>query len=634
MMENKRALVVDDERLVLKIISDILTKEGYQVTTAFNCDKALDLLKENFFHVVLTDIRMPEKNGIDLLEGIRMLNPDLPVILMTGFASLETAMKAMQFGAFDYLTKPLDYNKLKSIIKRATEGYELMQENRRLLRELRELNANLELKVRERNRELENILASTHESIVTLDKDLVIKSANPKTISIFGKDCIGQKITDLIDTIDFGSIVPDLLTVSSYIAKREVKYGDRFLEITLSPLLDFETSEIFGAIAVTEDITEKKKLEAQLVQSAKMSAVGQLAAGIAHEFNNILSGIIGYTSFAMTRENLEQIKGDLKIVEKASARAIEIVKKLLSFSRQREEKFEYASIKEAIEDALVLIEHSFEIKGIKIVRQYGEVPLFRMNVGEIQQVILNMAINSKQAMPDGGVITIITKLEGERVRIDFSDTGIGIAKEDLSRIFDPFFTTKERHDGGSTSGTGLGLSVIYAIVKRHGGQIEVTSEVGRGTTFTVWLPNAQSPSSLAKEESPNRESEDNVLQIKRKGNILIVDDEEFICAILKECLSIIDHSVFTANTGDEAIELIRKNHFDIIFLDLTMPGRNGFDVLREIKTLDPSSVVVVLSGRAEEDVSDKVIAEGAFSFMPKPFTVSQVYATVAQILGT
>ncbi|MER3446886.1 MAG: hypothetical protein C4291_08620 [Candidatus Dadabacteria bacterium] len=629
MMENKRALVVDDERLILKIISDILTKEGYQVTTAFNCNRALDLLKENLFHVVLTDIRMPEKNGIDLLEGIRALNPDLPVIMMTGFASLGTAMKAMQLGAFDYLTKPLDYNKLKSIIKRATEGYELMQENRRLLKELRELNKSLELKVRERNRELENILASTHESIVTLDRDLVIKSANPKTISIFGEDCIGQKITELIDVVDFSSILPDLLTVPSYVAKREVKYGDRFLEITLSPLLDFETGEIFGVIGVTDDITEKKKLEVQLVQSAKMSAVGQLAAGIAHEFNNILSGIMGYTSFAMTRESLEQIKGDLRIVEKASARAIEIVKKLLSFSRQRGEKFECASINETIEDALTLIEHSFELRGIKIVRQYGDVPPFRMNVGEIQQVILNMAINSKQAMPQGGVITITTELEGEYVKIDFSDTGIGIAKEDLSRIFDPFFTTKE---GGSASGTGLGLSVIYAIIKRHDGQIEVGSEVGQGTTFTVRLPNVQPPSNSVKGSASDKEVNRSVLQTKRNAKILIVDDEEFICAILKECLSSIVHSVFTASTGNEAIELIKGNHFDIIFLDLTMPGKSGFDVLREIKTIDPSSIVVVLSGRAEEDVSDKVMAEGAFSFMPKPFTVSQVYTTVEQIL--
>jgi len=628
-MENKRALVVDDERLILKIISDILTKEGYQVTTAFNCNRALDLLKENLFHVVLTDIRMPEKNGIDLLEGIRALNPDLPVIMMTGFASLGTAMKAMQLGAFDYLTKPLDYNKLKSIIKRATEGYELMQENRRLLKELRELNKSLELKVRERNRELENILASTHESIVTLDRDLVIKSANPKTISIFGEDCIGQKITELIDVVDFSSILPDLLTVPSYVAKREVKYGDRFLEITLSPLLDFETGEIFGVIGVTDDITEKKKLEVQLVQSAKMSAVGQLAAGIAHEFNNILSGIMGYTSFAMTRESLEQIKGDLRIVEKASARAIEIVKKLLSFSRQRGEKFECASINETIEDALTLIEHSFELRGIKIVRQYGDVPPFRMNVGEIQQVILNMAINSKQAMPQGGVITITTELEGEYVKIDFSDTGIGIAKEDLSRIFDPFFTTKE---GGSASGTGLGLSVIYAIIKRHDGQIEVGSEVGQGTTFTVRLPNVQPPSNSVKGSASDKEVNRSVLQTKRNAKILIVDDEEFICAILKECLSSIVHSVFTASTGNEAIELIKGNHFDIIFLDLTMPGKSGFDVLREIKTIDPSSIVVVLSGRAEEDVSDKVMAEGAFSFMPKPFTVSQVYTTVEQIL--
>ena len=262
MIVNKRALVVDDEHLTLEIISDILAKESYEVKTAFNCDNALELIEGDSFHVVLTDIRMPEKDGIDLLEKIRLFNPDMPVILMTGFASLETAMKAVQYGAFDYLTKPLDYDKLKSIIKHAIERYELLRENRRLLKELQELNASLELKVRERNRDLENILNSTHESIITTDKECVIRSANPKTKNMFGKDCIGWKLSELIEGIDFSSVVPRILTDPSCSAKHEVKYGDKFLEVTLSPLLDFEIGNIFGVVAVVENVTEKKKLEA------------------------------------------------------------------------------------------------------------------------------------------------------------------------------------------------------------------------------------------------------------------------------------------------------------------------------------------------------------------------------------
>lgn len=635
MMENKGVLVVDDEHLILRIISDILTKEGYEVKATSNCDKALQILKESSLSVILTDIRMPEKSGIDLLEKIRTFNPDIPVILMTGFATIETAIKGVQLGAFDYLTKPLDYNKLKGVIKHAVERYDLLRENRRLLKELQELNANLELKVKERTRYLENILTSTHESIITMDKDLVIKGANPKTVEIFGETHVGQKINDFIEGISFNSIVPSMLANPSYVTKHEVKYGGKFLEITLSPLLDFETTKIFGLIAVTEDISEKKKLEMQLIQSAKMSAVGQLASGIAHEFNNILSGIMGYTSFAASRTDIEEIKKDLKIVEKASGRAADIVKKLLSFSKQKEETFQLAQMEEVIEDTLVLIEHAFRSEGIKILRHYGKVPPVRMDTVEIQQVILNMAINSKHAMPEGGMIAISTALDNGYIKVDFSDTGVGILKENLPRIFEPFFTTKGSRSGSSMPGTGLGLSVIYAIVERHGGRIDVDSEIGRGTAFTIRLPNIQRLSNQTRRSySPPREENSNVLQAKRKGNILIVDDEEIICMLLKECLSSIGHNVTTASSGEAAIELAERNHFDIIFLDLTMPGKSGFDVLREVKILDQDSVVVVLSGKVEEDGPSKAIVEGAFSFMPKPFSVSQVYSTVAQILGT
>lgn len=630
-MESKRALVVDDERLTLKIISDILAKEDYEVKTALNCEKALELLQQNEFDVILTDIRMPGRNGLDLLQRIRTYNPDMPVIIMTGFASLETAMKAVQQGAFDYLTKPLEYNKLKSIMKNAAESYELLRENKRLLKKLKEVNAGLELKVRERNRDLENILNSTYESIITTDKELIIKGANPKARYMFGEDCFGRKLSELVQGINFDAIIPRILNDPSYTTKHELRHGNKFLEITISPLVDFQTDELFGTIAVAEDVTEKKKLEAQLIQSTKMSAVGQLAAGVAHEFNNILTGIIGYTSIAMTRENIEQIRMDLKIVEKASSRAVEIVNKLFSFSKQKEEKFQLALIEEVIEDTLVLIERTFQLDGIRILRHYGKIPSIAMNMGEIQQVILNMAINSSHAMPEGGVIGISTELKDDYVKIDFSDTGIGISKENMSRIFEPFFTTKGKI--GSNSGTGLGLSVVYAIIERHGGRIDLSSEVGKGTTFTIWLPSIQGISNVVKVNSQKRNDDDKVLRTKRKGSILVVDDEEFVCDIIKESLSSIGHNIVAASSGEAAIELLENNHFDIVFLDLGLPGKSGFDVLKEMKVVTPSSLVVIISGRAEEELRDVIADECVFSFIPKPFTVNQIRNTVASMLG-
>ncbi len=505
--DQKRVLVVDDEQLILKIISDILTKEGYDVLVANNCEKAAELLKTTRFDVVLSDIKMPIKSGIDLLEEIKNKDPNIPVILMTGFASLETAVEAVQNGAFDYLIKPLDYGKLKSVIEHAADRYELYKENTRLLKDLKELNTNLEKKVRERNREIENTLHSTIESIITTDRDLVIVSSNPKTAEIFGKECKGEKLSWLFQGINFDTIIPKILSDTSYSTKHEIRYEDKFLEVSLSPLRDFESGEIFGVIATTEDITEKKKLEAQLIHSAKMSGVGQLAAGVAHEFNNILSGNNRLHEPRPYEERPRKHKERPPHIEKASDRAVEIVNKLLSFSRQKGEKFQVSQIENVIDDALGLVEHTFDTEGIRILRSYENVPPIRLNLGELQQVFLNLAINSKHAMPGGGAIAISTKLADDFVRIDFSDTGGGIPPENLSRIFEPFFTTKAGE--GPKAGTGLGLSVIYAIIERHGGKIEVSSEVNKGTTFTISLPNVQSAPKAAEqpESAPGKNPE-------------------------------------------------------------------------------------------------------------------------------
>ncbi len=628
----KRVLVVDDEQLILKIISDILTKEGYDVLVANNCEKAADLLKTTSFDVVLSDIKMPLKSGIDLLEEIKNKDPNIPVILMTGFASLETAVEAVQNGAFDYLIKPLDYGKLKSVIEHAADRYELYRENTRLLRDLKELNTNLEKKVRERNRELENTLNSTIESIITTDRDLVIVSSNPKTAEIFGKECRGEKLSWLFQGINFDTIIPKILSDTSYSTKHEIRYEGKFLEVSLSPLRDFESGEIFGVIATTEDITEKKKLEAQLIHSAKMSGVGQLAAGVAHEFNNILSGIIGYTSLALTRGDIDSIKKDLRIIERASDRAVEIVNKLLSFSRQKGEKFKVSQIENVIDDALGLVEHTFETEGIRILRSYENVPPIRLNLGELQQVFLNLAINSKHAMPGGGAIAISTKLVDDFIRIDFSDTGVGIPPENLSRIFEPFFTTKT--GDGPKAGTGLGLSVIYAIIERHGGRIEVSSEPNKGTTFTIFLPNVQSVARTPEPDTPQRQNPSGkVIELRRKGNVLIVDDEEFIRDIVKECLTSTGHNVITAESGEEALDLMKQNHFDIMFLDFSMPSKDGLELLREIRAIDRNANVVIISARPEEQLPGELSDEGSYNIIKKPFSVDQIQNAVSRVLG-
>jgi len=636
-MNKKKILIVDDELLILRIISDILSKEGYEVKTAINYFNASQLLDGEKFDVVITDIRMPEKSGIDLLTHVREINSDIPVILMTGFATLETAVEAVKQGAFDYLTKPLDFNKLKRIVSQSIERFSLLSSNKKLVRELQEVNSNLEIKVSERTRELLNILHSANESIVTTDNELIIKTVNPKTIEIYEKDCVGKKLDELIGGINFETIIPKILKNSSYITKHEVKYGEKHLEISLSQLVDFDTKESFGVIVITDDITEKKKLEIQLLQSAKMSAVGQLAAGVAHEFNNVLSGIVGYTSLAMSRNDVEKIREDLNVVEKASNRAIEVVRKLLAFSRQKDEKYILSNIDELIDDSLSLVNNTLSKEGVKIIKHFGKTPPVKVNQNEIQQVVLNMVINAKHAIDENlelsyedKVIGVTTEAVDGFVKMDISDTGIGIPRENIPKIFEPFFTTKDRNS--KEPGTGLGLPITYAIIERHGGSIDVDSEIGKGTTFTIWIPFDQP---FANGNVPQIMDVDKIEQIEstRKANILVVDDELYIGDLIRDSLKDQGHNVTVLNNGEEAIEKFKEHHFDIAFVDYMLPGCSGLEVIKRIRGHNPHTSLILITGSVNSSVAESAMAEGATSFLQKPFTFDQIRNVVSTAIG-
>jgi len=636
-MNKKKILIVDDELLILRIISDILSKEGYEVKTAINYFNASQLLDGEKFDVVITDIRMPEKSGIDLLTHVREINSDIPVILMTGFATLETAVEAVKQGAHDYLTKPLDFNKLKRIVSQSIERFSLLSSNKKLVRELQEVNSNLEIKVSERTRELLNILHSANESIVTTDNELIIKTVNPKTIEIYEKDCVGKKLDELIGGINFETIIPKILRNSSYITKHEVKYGEKHLEISLSQLVDFDTKESFGVIAITNDITEKKKLEIQLLQSAKMSAVGQLAAGVAHEFNNVLSGIVGYTSLAMSRNDVEKIREDLNVVEKASNRAIEVVRKLLAFSRQKDEKYILSNIDELIDDSLSLVNNTLSKEGVKIIKHFGKTPPVKVNQNEIQQVVLNMVINAKHAIDENlelsyedKVIGVTTEAVDGFVKMNISDTGIGIPRENIPKIFEPFFTTKDRNS--KEPGTGLGLPITYAIIERHGGSIDVDSEIGKGTTFTIWIPFDQP---FANGNVPQIIDMDKKEQIEsaRKANILVVDDELYIGDLIRDSLKDQGHNVTVLNNGEEAIEKFKEHHFDIAFVDYMLPGCTGLEVIKHIRGHNPHTSLILITGSVNSSVAESAVAEGATSFLQKPFTFDQIRNVVSTAIG-
>ncbi len=273
----------------------------------------------------------------------------------------------------------------------------------------------------------------------------------------------------------------------------ELKYGDKFLNISIASFPK-------GAIITSQDITEQKRaekekerLQAQLIQSEKMAGIGTLASGIAHEFNNLLHIMRGHAEFAQSTKKAKDMEEALDVVLKTSDEVAKIVSDLLTFAREEpsEKEKESGDIADSIELVLSLTEEHLRKQNIEIVRKYGKTPRVEMNKGEMQQVFLNIVMNARNAMlPRGGKLQIETKRLNENIEVNISDTGKGIEKDNLGKVFEPFYTTKrtDEEDDSEFPGTGLGLSVSYGIVKRHGGTIKVKSKVNKGSTFTINLP--------------------------------------------------------------------------------------------------------------------------------------------------
>jgi two-component system NtrC family sensor kinase len=283
--------------------------------------------------------------------------------------------------------------------------------------------------------------------------------------------------------------VVGVLSVDNQISDLEFTDEHQYL---LSTLADYAAVSIENA-TLYEELREKMRdlevSQQELVQSSKLAAIGTLAAGVAHEFNNLLAAISGHTELALISDEMDEMKRSLQVVVDTVDRAKGITTNLLTFARRREPRMEKADVREAVESPLVLLERDLQKSGIEVVRKFSEVPPVVCDAGQISQVCLNMLTNARDAMiENGGTLTVEIGRDGDDVLIGFSDTGTGIADDILEKLFEPFVTSKGALGGGTIAGTGLGLSVAHGIVTSHGGTIDVDTESGKGSTFTVRLP--------------------------------------------------------------------------------------------------------------------------------------------------
>jgi signal transduction histidine kinase len=388
-------------------------------------------------------------------------------------------------------------------------------------------------------------------------------------------------------------------------------------------------------VGVLSDITDRRSLELQFRQAQKMEAVGQLAGGVAHDFNNLLTAIMGYARFALERAGEGEQRRDLEEIVKAAGRAAALTKQLLSFSRRHVMETVSIDLNLLIVDMVRMLRRMIG-EDIELTTSLGpDLSVVRADRSQLEQVLMNLVVNARDATVGGGAILIETGAEaidtppphlelkpGSYVTLTVSDNGCGMSDETKSRLFEPFFTTKPRGQG-----TGLGLATVYGIVMQTGGAIQVESEPGRGSSFTVYLPTEKGPAqSVERPVEPQRAS--------GTATVLLVEDEQAVRELVRIILQRAGYSVVEAANADEAETLFAAmGSADLLLTDVVMPGRSGFELFNRLHAKLPSLRVLFISGYTDYAMFDATIVEGELAFLEKPFSAEGLIAKVREALG-
>lgn len=489
----------------------------------------------------------------------------------------------------------------------------------------------------ESERQMRNLFERVEHAIFRLDGGGNIVRTNRKFDEIFG----GRDKFSLLFPKDMeGHLLKR--AASGELKNVEEKIFDKDgneLRVIMSVYPDIdEKNEVIAYDGYFVDITEKKRLEDSLMQAQKLESLGMLAGGIAHDFNNILTGILGYASLLkdLTPETDANYKY-IDIVERSAQRAANFTQQLLGFARKGKYNAKKLSVNDIVRELAGLLRQTFD-RNISIAVEIEEtLPPVEGDGNQIYQSIMNLCINARDSMPDGGNLSIETDFyrlreeqivdffqipPGEYVRINVTDTGHGMTPEIKKRMFEPFYTTK-----GVGKGTGLGLAVVYGIVKNHGGYITVYSEPGLGTTIRIYLPKAEGEIITPKKEEIAK-------QQTRRGTILLIDDEEVVRELGKDILEAYNYSVLLAAHGNEGITIFseHKHRIDLVILDMIMPGKTGKQTFQDIKALRPNAKVLLCSGYGQEMYFRELFEAGASGLLQKPFQPDELIVKVTKAI--
>jgi PAS domain S-box-containing protein len=646
MLTPLRVLMVEDSEDDALLLIRSLRKSGYK-PTAERVQTAQDMtlaLLDQPWDIILCDFNMPGFSGIDAIELLKYMKLDIPLIVVSGVIGEETALSCIHRGASDYIMKG-NLTRLGLAVRRELEK-----------KEMRARQKKDEEALRESEEKFKTIANYTVDWESWFGPDGKYLWVNPGVERI-----TGYSAEEILAMPDFISVViaeedRDTFTQnfrSALTGTRGENFEIRYLHkngsklwLSLSWQPVFDTQGNFLGIRTSgRDITdirlaeeESRKLEKQLFDAQKMEAMGELAGGIAHDFNNILSGIMGYAELALRQKDENTRHRSIHQILNAAERARNLIKQILAFSRHVEQNKKPMDLQEAVREAMKLLRATLP-RTIEMRQTLMDQPvIIDADYTQMHQVIMNICTNAAQAMGEnGGVLDICITREdlsvkragkvhlkpGDYVKLSISDTGQGIDPAIINRIFDPFFTTKNIGEG-----TGLGLSVVYGIVKNHDGIVQVTSSPGQGASFHIYLPH------LAGQETLSKLSESEPIP-GGSERILFIDDEEDLVNLMEEILTELGYSVTACTDSREALKIFQAdpNRFDLVITDMTMPHLSGSDLAQQIIKLRPGQPIILCTGYSSYINAEKAAQLGIKTFLLKPVARRELACAIREALN-
>ena len=666
-----RILIVDDHAASLKLLRLTLHSMGHALVEAVDGMQALELLKSQEFELVISDILMPNLDGYRLCFEVRQIPrlKNLPIILYSStYMSPSDHDLAMGFGASAFLGKPATSEKLAETIQEVLSrpGPRTPIEPAQDMGILKQYSERLITKIEEKNLELvrrtEELEASEEKFrqlaenirevfwITNADQSVMIY-VSPAYESIWGRRCqdLYENPREWTDAIrpEYKARIDALLAnrpsrLAPFSWEYQIARPDgsiRWIHDRGFPIKD-RTGAVYRFAGIAQDITERKSLENQLTRSQRMEAVGRLAGGVAHDFNNLLTAINGYSQLALARlDARDPLYNDVQEISKAGERAAALTRQLLAFSRRQVLQPRILNLNAVVADIERLLKRLIG-ENIELVSSlHQDLGSVEVDPGQIEQVIVNLAVNARDAMPHGGRLVLETKdtwldetyvrehpgvAAGPYVLLAITDAGTGMSPDVKAHLFEPFYTTKEHGKG-----TGLGLATVDGIIRQSGGHVAVDSEMGRGTTFRVYLPRKDgTPEVLQK---PGRRDD-----LRGSETVLLVEDEPAVRALARIVLTEAGYKTLDARQGEEALLIVERYEKPIHLLlsDLVMPGMNGLELSRRLELMVPGLRAIFMSGYNDTTSLHEGIIGPDMPFLSKPFTPDVLLSKVREVLDS